>query len=262
LQSIKLMCLKIALVFLTLSIESFAYIGGTLSKTGEFPSVLWIEYGCTGSLISADKILIAAHCVLPYKFAYLHQDGQKIRIYNTPNVMGTTPTEALIQKVIIHEDWVKKIEAGYQMEDFISMKDVTDLAVLVLTKPISIPGLMPAKISYAALKKGQKILVGGYGCESKTPSSLEPKYKYASKQIQVLNGNILSVGEKNADKKSNSMGCEGDSGGPAFIIKNKQKIQIGVNSSVQGDATKGQLNLVNLSPFENWLMPILDDSKK
>src|SRR5690348_10331128 len=43
-------------------------IGGTPATTGEFPTVVAIEVGqglCTGTLLTKDWVLTAAHCVTP-----------------------------------------------------------------------------------------------------------------------------------------------------------------------------------------------------
>ena len=121
---------KIAFLFCAFSIQAAAFINGRLVNPGEFPSSFWIGQGCTGSLITPHKILIAAHCVTPFKDTYFHQIGQRIRLYTSPVAVGSNPTEATIEDIIVHPNWLKKIRLRLCYQYL--KKELTDYITIVL----------------------------------------------------------------------------------------------------------------------------------
>lgn len=253
---------RIAFLLFAFSLQATAFINGRLINPGEFPSSFWIGEGCTGSLVAPHKLLIAAHCVTSYKDTYFHQIGQRINLYTSPEALGSTPTAAIIEDVIVHPDWLKKMDSGVLMEDFMQLDDSADLAVLVVKEDLTdISSLKVANVSYTALKLNQKVIVGGYGCESEDTETREPKYKVATKMINALKGNLFNATEQNAEDHSTSMGCPGDSGGPVYTMKKNKQYVIGVNSSVNGNELVGRLTMVNLGKHKAWLKKVLTDSK-
>ncbi|MBY0554990.1 trypsin-like serine protease [bacterium] len=243
---------------LLLNLKAYSFIGGQIAQTKEFPSVLYIEDNCTVSLVGPNKILTAAHCVSNFKDSFLMQPGSKIRVYSSPIVIGSVATEVTIHKFDVHSEWVKKLNSGQYMEDFIQLPDTTDIAVITLKEDLSKLASVPvATISFAPLKVNQKVYVGGYGCEEVGVPSRDPKYKYAIKNIKSITGNIFQVTDKNSNNKLTSMGCEGDSGGPVHVLQKNKKVIIAINSSLVESEKGTEMNLLILSKFQVWLKEAL-----
>lgn len=238
----------------------FAFIGGELAKPGQFPFIAMIEYNCTTSIIAPNKLLVAAHCVTLYKGDNSLSVGQEINLYTSPLAIGSQPTRTKIKKIDVHPWWVKKIATDLNGLDFISQNDSSDLAIITLEENIeSATPIQIINFDFKALKLKQPVYAGGYGCESQGTPTRDPKYKFALKTVKSFRGNIIFLDNFNIKPNGKSMGCEGDSGGPVFILKNKKYYIVGVNSRVKGDeeAKVGRLSFVNISKHKDWITKTL-----
>lgn len=231
-----------------------AFIGGSFAKPAQFPGVVYLEYNCTATLVSPRTILLAAHCVLPYKNVWQFAVGDRMRIYTSPVVVGSTPESVQIKNVIVHKDWVPPRNAGSHVDKLFLNSKTSDLAVLVLKNKVrSVFFHDLPQIDVNQVSINQKVIVGGYGCEQVGIPNREPRYKYAMKNIKKINGTLASVDQTNFSGNSTSMACEGDSGGPVFTVKDQKLYLVGVNSSVIGSEKSGVLNFVQLAHFRDWL---------
>jgi secreted trypsin-like serine protease len=262
-MSVKPFGVNLLLMTIVLSYANvnLAYIGGQLAKAGEYPSVVWIEYGCTGSLIANDKILVAGHCITTHNSDNRHFKGQIIKLYTQPIALGSTPLSVTVKKVFVHPDWSVPIENGVDYITLLNDDSVADAAIIQVSPPVSPSSTLKiANLSYNKLKKGKEksesdvVTVGGYGCEAVQTPARDPKYKVANKQISSNKGKYFFVPERDYDAETTSMGCEGDSGGPAFVkTKVGQLEQIGLNSRVTGDEAGGRMRVLYLFSIKDWL---------
>lgn len=247
---------------LFLSCQAFGLIGGQVAKPGDFPSVVYIQDGCTASFITSEKILLAAHCVRPYKDVVLHRVDQRIRLYLTPVALEQKPLDAIISRIDIHPIWLRKIESHHDMYKFISQKGTVDLAVITLKNMSeTFPKQRLTPISYDPLQISNKVFIGGYGCESFDQPSRNPRYKYASKTLFKVDGNHAYVTEVDSNQVTQSIPCEGDSGGPVYTVEGASGIKrlklVGVNSFVHDRGSRSITGLVQISALKTWLDKVL-----
>ncbi|MEK6627423.1 MAG: trypsin-like serine protease [Bdellovibrionota bacterium] len=240
----------------------FAFIGGQVAKKGQFSFIAMIEYNCTTSIIAANKLLLAAHCVNLIKGDNSLYVGQEIMLYTSPVVVGSQPTRIKIKKIDVHPWWQEKINQGLHASAFMFSNETSDLAIITLEENIKTsPSVQVISFDFQALKIKQPVYAGGYGCEEREVPSRNPKYKFALKPVKSFRGNFVFLDTTNLKPKGSSMACEGDSGGPVFILKNKKYYIVGVNSRVWGDKEKdGRLSFVNIAKHKDWIIKILADN--
>src|SRR5690348_310839 len=88
-------CIHAFLVKLAVAGTPAPILGGTPATVGEYPTVVAIEVGgglCTGTLITKDWVLTAAHCVTPAVVGEPSQAALTASIkvhFNTINVFQT-----------------------------------------------------------------------------------------------------------------------------------------------------------------------------
>lgn len=247
----------ILLLTLSTSFLSHALIGGTPANSTNFPSsVIYIQNGCTAVLISPSKILLAAHCVLPYQNTWLHQKNTLIRFHRSSVAIESPTIEATISQVEIHPQWLRSIQSGKSMNQFISNKTTVDLAVLTIdrvSQKFSSKIFLPLNFNPPSI--GDEVMIGGFGCETMGQMSRNPRYHFAWKSISKLNGNQFMTGSKDLKSKNISIACEGDSGGPVLTRVNGKFSINGINSYVK-ETSRGQFTTghVQISLFKDWLL--------
>lgn len=218
---------------------------------------------CSGQLIAPDIVLTASHCVM----AGIGGPGTVI----TSNAnrgqdcsMSTGDKVDYVPGSIIDDDGESRLP---------------DIAVVKLKSPIC--GTTSAKFAPdVAPKAGEKTLVAGYG--------LGTKYKDRADRIELtFLGDKKSVVDlyQDADdpkwtqsisslfddaskyytflvptKEQTSL-CFGDSGGPAYVVRNQEVFVMGVNGAIVGHPKRGvpqcnraYLNLITpVQPYLDWL---------
>ena len=253
--------MKLTILILVLLFQSplFAFIGGKSALPGQFKFIGMLEYNCTTSLIALNKLLVAAHCVTMIKGDNLLSVDREIMLYTAPIAIGSNPTRIKIKKIDVHNWWLSKIDQGFDAMDFISSNESSDLAIITLTENIkSVTPIQVIGFDFQALKLKQPVYAGGYGCEEQSVPTRDPRYNYAIKAVKSFRGNIIFLDTLNIEPKGASMGCEGDSGGPVFILKDKKYYVVGVNSRVRGDEENdGRLSFVNIAKHKDWITRIL-----
>lgn len=155
---------------------------------------------CSGTLIDNHLILTAAHCVGKSASTLMVIVGERA---NTPRALF------IVDRAVAH--------SGYNGA---LAHDENDLALLYFNGDLP-KFVHPARIAQTAqttsgnLPSGQKLVLAGYGISS---------MKYGGEGDGVLRRTIVTLdnadfaeNEFSVDQSGGHGGCEGDSGGPAFI---------------------------------------------
>lgn len=185
-------------------------IGGTQTPEGEYPSVgaLWSDaFGgasCTGTLIRADVVLTAAHCVEP---AFL---GDEIPGFTLANDTVSTPPPVVAGlRYVQHPMFDINIEPGAGVAQFY------DIGLLWLAEPITTTDPMlvatPAEAG-AGLVAGLDLQLVGYGRTSNETFDGGIKFD-AIADLVAFNESELQISPGGGAPQN----CHGDSGGPAIV---------------------------------------------
>ncbi len=195
---------------------------------------------CTGTLISRNVVMTAAHCVfLPGLKDVAVMFTLSDKLANQENTIFATG-------VVVHEGYV-----GLKGEvETIGDSDIwNDIALLKLSKDAPVDfktAQLPPLGSKVSLLKGQRVILAGYGItnamvrrEVKQPDGSTRVSEMPSEGTGTLRKvDKIVVTQVTTDQKEITLdqrkfrgACHGDSGGPAFIkLKNGSLLQVGVTS--------------------------------
>jgi hypothetical protein len=203
-------------------------LGGTQTHVGDFPSVVVIETGqdlCTGTLLTRDWVLTAAHCVTPGVVLPGGTQAQltaSIRVhFGTVNLSQSAGTIVTASDSI--PDPVFDINALGQ----------GDSGLIKLSTPVTNVTPVPINLDATESPVGISVVQVGFGAtQAGVPPGgtvgIEYRVDKTSVSCSILGGsdaNLLCFNEADGTGK-----CEGDSGGPSFAMINGKQVQIGITS--------------------------------
>lgn len=209
---------------------------------------------CTGSILSENLILTAAHCV---------DDIEHFNLYvvfatNADEVMGSREPDikALltrrVAKIVVHDDYNPEEQTDENPFDF------NDIAILKIKGTLP-EGFKPVKLveNSFELKRGMQATLVGYGVNEVQVEPVDPKevknlreaLEYGEVicdddlqnclKVDMFGDGILRVGhapiegftksEVRLDERNGGT-CMGDSGGPAYIEKKNELFLFGITS--------------------------------
>lgn len=186
---------------------------------------------CTGSIISKNLILTAAHCV--------DHNPTKVKIIFASNIKKA------------NADQLRDVTAIYQNPYWNKMDSAKkgDLAILQFDGKLPV-GFSPVHFASTnfKLKAGDAVVFAGYGVTNGQRHSGSGVLRTTKTQVIEFKSETEVV----TDGRRTSV-CFGDSGGPAFSLINGQMVQWGVASEVLNQSCNQASIHTALIEYQGWI---------
>ncbi len=184
---------------------------------------------CTGSILSEDTVLTAAHCV--------DDHPKKITIVFGPVIRSSKNFRSGVSYVQ-HPRWKKQTASGRG-----------DLALILFSGGLP-SGYTPVHLLEKSTKisKGLEVWMMGYGVASGVKHSGDGVLRFMGTQVEGWESSteVITDGQK-------SSVCFGDSGGPSFLVEGGATVQWGVASSVLNSTCNEASIHTSLQTYLRWL---------
>jgi uncharacterized protein (TIGR03382 family) len=203
-------------------------LGGTQATAGQYPSVVALELStpegealCTGTLITKDWVLTAAHCVLG-----LSAGDVKVH-FNTVNVFSSPGTVRTASMAIA--------KPGFSLNTL----GKNDIGLVKLSEPMT--DIKPTAVNLDPTKApvGITVTMVGFGATA-VGGGGAIGVEYVVQQTSIgCNAFVGSDSDLLCFSQVNGKGkCEGDSGGPSFAMINGQLTEVGITSFGDQDCSQ------------------------
>lgn len=215
----------LVLLGVALTDVSHAIVGGSVVQHGDpiANSIVGLrigvrptgEYGaCTGTILSNNLILTAAHCVVDKKYGQIPAEqiqivfGKNLSDFNAPYIVP----------------WIVAVDGRYNN---LQGRVANDLALLAFNGNLP-QGFKPVKIDDVTndVFVGDTLILAGYGVTNGFNDTGSGTLRRTEVPVWYFNGGTEIV----VDQRYGRGACRGDSGGPAFIQRGSELHYVGVTS--------------------------------
>lgn len=231
-------------------------VGGQPAEPGEWPWQVMVRPGaylCGGSLIAADWVVTAAHCVY---------NGDKLFAPSSVSVkLGEYD-----RTVSENGEQLHSIAEIIAHEEYDAQTNNNDIALLRLSSPavmndrVASIGLLSTGMSDAFAHPGTDAVVTGWGTTAEGGSAATKLMEVSvpivsndqcNRAYGIVTDNMLCAGYQEGGKDS----CQGDSGGPLVVRADSGTWRLaGVVSFGYGCARAGFYGVyTRVSRYENWI---------
>ncbi|MEY4616999.1 MAG: hypothetical protein RJB66_1959 [Pseudomonadota bacterium] len=224
--------------------SQFGIVGGTTPQAKD--QVRWSTVGlydldsatlCTGTIIGEKTILTAAHCVQDL-FSLIVFFGDSI------DEMGRT---SVVTQVAVLSTYSRGNQAKV---------DLGDVAVVEIADKIPATHNVAELISSdEALNDGEDIVIVGYGATTGLQTGTVGSIKAA--RVKVLQKSLGQT-EFVTNQSRGTGACFGDSGGPAYAVKNNRIKLVGIASRVGNSQGKDPCRGIGIYSKANFYQPFVD----
>lgn len=198
--------------------------------------------GCTGTILEKNIVITAAHCI--------PQRGAIIVAFATHSNEVTSfehPKARVVQAVEVHPQAFANATTG-------DMKNFADLALLKFEGDLP-PGYRPVQLlqQNRPLRTGMSAVLAGYGLTNAIKHTSDNMLRKTTVTIADAK---FSASETLMDETKGRASCNGDSGGPAFVILSGKVLQFGVLSRGHNDPTgtcRGNSIYTNINAHLDWI---------
>lgn len=204
-----------------------------------------LKENCTGTVISDNVILTAAHCLEKMRTinVWIHAGSKLPKPYYLHELYK-------VRDFIVHPQF-----AAISSTDFPDT-EINDIAVILLDKKLP-PSMKAVKIQVnVSPTTGDELLLAGFGVTDDRNTKRATQLKTAKVTVSRVWDKILVL-----DQTQGSGACNGDSGGPAYIEKDKELILVGVTRGAHNKSPHchNYTEYTNATRFKDFILSSVKD---
>lgn len=234
---------------------------------------LKMTWRCSGALLGPRVVLSAAHC-FPKSTAVTLPDPQRVvrgeltdltaEAYFKKDSRSDRPWGVTAERIIVHEgfreDWVSSVDDAWNPS-----RPIFDIALLSLSEPAPVDkaGVALLTKNDRPLAEGESLILAGYGRDLTDGQISIPRLRRVEVPYRepLRNETEWFVGRgdlTNAGRVGQPQGaCMGDSGGPAFVVREGQVKLGGIiirGPSSDNGGCEASVTIVTAVPeFGDWI---------